>query len=327
MRSSDILSMVVKLLGFPWTIPRKFFVSWQHSTVSANPPSNFILSFSRCFLILGLVCCEVDHEVFIGTWSLPPDPSVLALPDGRPLVLYVPLHVDDGLGITNSPSLYRWFLSTLAKRLHIVDLGPCSKFLSIVILRDRSNRQLWLSSHVYVAELLEEWNLTSCRAVSTPFPANFSSSLSIAPTNALPDVSDVDLLPKYQRLVGCLLYLAIATRPDLPYYAMWLGQIQCEAYTSSFSCRQTRTSLLGWNTDFRPMPWDSFLSGSFFSTRLYAERRLLGCWLGIWLSRSEKYIRIFVLFFGFSCLVVSCEAEIYCPLLNWGWILRNDSCF
>jgi hypothetical protein len=31
-------------------------------------------------------------------------------------------------------------------------------------------------------------------------------------------------LDVHQRLVGCLLYLAIATRPDISYYAMWLGQ-------------------------------------------------------------------------------------------------------
>ena len=51
--------------------------------------------------------CEVDHGVFVGKWVSPPDPSVSMLPNGRPLVLYVPLHVDDGLGITNSSPLYR----------------------------------------------------------------------------------------------------------------------------------------------------------------------------------------------------------------------------
>ena len=83
-------------------------------------------------LDLGMVRCEVDHGMFIGEWSSPPDPSI-AMPSSGPLVLYVPLHVDDGLGITNSPTLYAWFLKVLSHQLHIVDLGPCSKFLLFMI--------------------------------------------------------------------------------------------------------------------------------------------------------------------------------------------------
>ena len=85
---------------------------------------------------LGMVCCEVDHGVFFGKWISPPDLSIAMPTNGAPLVLYVPLHIDDGLAITNSHSLYKWFLVTLAKCLHIVDLGECSKFLSILIIRD-----------------------------------------------------------------------------------------------------------------------------------------------------------------------------------------------
>jgi hypothetical protein len=75
------------------------------------------------------------------------------------LVLYIPIHFDDGLAITNLLPLYHWFLSVLKQTLSIVDLGKCSKFLSIVIIRDRICHQLWLSSHLYVAKLLPEWNL------------------------------------------------------------------------------------------------------------------------------------------------------------------------
>ena len=82
--------------------------------------------------------------------------------DGSPLVLFVLIHVDDGLGITNLNALYSWFLHSLSHRLHIVDLGPCSKFLSIVTIHDRPACRLWLSSHVYVAELLKNWNMSSC---------------------------------------------------------------------------------------------------------------------------------------------------------------------
>ena len=192
----------------------------------------FYVLLMSLLLDLGMVRCEVDHGVFIGIWTSPPDPSI-EMPSSGPLVLYVPLHVDDGLGITNSPSLYAWFLRVLSKRLHIVDLGICSKFLSILIIRDRANRKIWLSSHVYLSELLEEWNLSSCKPSSTPFPSGISP-LSIAPQNSLPDVSDADLVPRYQRLVGCLLYLAISTRPDISYYAMWLGQFNATPTRAHF---------------------------------------------------------------------------------------------
>jgi hypothetical protein len=61
------------------------------------------------------------------------------------------------------------------------------------------------------------------RIASTPFPSNFTASLSSAPANALPDISDVDLIPKYQCLVGCLLYLAIATLMSGPAPYIWIS--------------------------------------------------------------------------------------------------------
>ena len=136
----------------------------------------FYSLFLSLLIELGMTRCEVDHGVFIGTWTTSPDSSVPMPSDGSPLVLYVPLHVDDGLAITNSRLLYVWFLSVLSKRLIIVDIGECSKFLSILIIHDRLNHRLWLSSHVYVLELLDDWNLSSCKPASTPFPSN---SLSI----------------------------------------------------------------------------------------------------------------------------------------------------
>jgi Reverse transcriptase (RNA-dependent DNA polymerase) len=194
----------------------------------------FYILILSLLLELGMIRCEVDHGVFFGEWTSPPDSSIPMPSNGEPLVLYIPLHVDDGLAITNSAPLYAWFLSMLSKRLHIVDLGPCAKFLNILIIRDRPRRCLWLSPHIYISELLEEWNLTVCRSVATPFPSTLPD-LSSAPSNSLPTVTDIDLLPQYQRLVGCLLYLAISTRPDIAYYAMWLGQ---------FNARPTRAHFL-----------------------------------------------------------------------------------
>ena len=188
--------------------------------------------FFSLLISLGMICCEADHEIFFGEWTSPPDPSVTMPINGRPLVLYVPIHVDDSLVITNSLSLYVWFLKMLASCLMIVDLGQCSKFLSILIVHDHPNCCLWLSSHVYIAELLEEWNLKNCQPASTPFPTKLPDSST--PSNALPNVADVDLVPEYQCLVGCLLYLAIVSHPDLSYYTMWLGQFNASPTRSHF---------------------------------------------------------------------------------------------
>ena len=102
----------------------------------------FYILIMSLLLALGMVRCEVDHGVFFGIWTSSPDASVEMPSDGHPLILYVPVHVDDGLAITNSASLYAWFLSVLSQRLHIVDLGPCEKFLNILIIRDRSRHCL-----------------------------------------------------------------------------------------------------------------------------------------------------------------------------------------
>ena len=220
--------------GFPISTPGmslKILVALYGLRQSAYEFYILILSLLLAF---GMVRCEVDHGVFFGEWTSPPDPSISMPLDGSPLVLYIPLHVDDGLGITNSPPLYTWFISVLAKRLHIVDLGPCAKFLNVLIICDRPRRRLWFSPRLYISELLEEWNLSSSRPATTPFPSTLPD-LSSAPPNSLPDISDADLVPQYQRLVGCLLYLAISTRPDIAYYSMWLGQ---------FNARPTRAHFL-----------------------------------------------------------------------------------
>ena len=219
--------------GYPASSPSKVLHILAALYGLRQSAYEFYILIRSLILALGMVRCEMDHGIFMGEWTTAPDLSVVMPADGSPLVLYVPLHVDDGLAITNSPSLYAWFLSSLSVRLQIVDLGPCSKFLNILIIRDRRSRRLWLSSHVYITELLVEWNLASCRTANTPFPSNYSDLPSVSST-ALPSVSDSDLVPLYQRLVGCLLYLAISTRPDLSFYAMWLGQFNATPTRNHF---------------------------------------------------------------------------------------------
>ena len=93
-------------------------------------------------------------------------------------------------------------------------------------------------------------------------------------------MSDADFIPKYQCLVGCLLYLAIATHPDLSYYAMWLGQFDAKPTRAHFLAAKhvlhylagTWTLDLCLGTPFSPAP--SSLNG--FMSKAWVAQMLIG---------------------------------------------------
>jgi len=57
--------------------------------------------------------------------------------NGEPVTLLIPVHVDDGLVVTNSIPLYNWFMTEICKNIEAVNLGPASLYLGIRIIRDR----------------------------------------------------------------------------------------------------------------------------------------------------------------------------------------------
>ena len=183
----------------------------------------FYMLLLRLMVRLGLTRCEVNHAVFSGRWSSPPHPSIPMPSDGADLILIVPVHVDDGLSVTNSIPLYNWFITELCKDIEVVDMGPVSLYLGIRITRDSPNRKLYLSQKAFVTDLLDTWNMTKCYPSSIPLRQNLHE-LPHPPPNSLPDVRDEDIKVNFQRLVGSLIYLAVCTRPDIAYVAMALGQ-------------------------------------------------------------------------------------------------------
>src|ERR1700678_3777691 len=83
-----------------------------------------VLPLSLTLAALGLLQCEDDHAVFIGRWTTHPHISIPLLPSGNSFFLIIPVHVDDGLAITNSLPLYQWFVSEISRSIKLVCLGP-----------------------------------------------------------------------------------------------------------------------------------------------------------------------------------------------------------
>ena len=93
---------------------------------------------------LGLLRCEADHTVFIGRWTTPPQTSIPMPPLGEPLFLIVPIHVNDGLAISNSLPLYTWFVLEISKLIEFVCLGPVlnTRYLGQRIIWDCANKTI-----------------------------------------------------------------------------------------------------------------------------------------------------------------------------------------
>lgn len=79
--------------------------------------------------------------------------------------------------------------------------------------RDRSRRLLTLSQHQFIQDILERFNLADVRPVTTPLDPGARLSKEQAPVNAEERIF-MSKVP-YAELVGALMYLAVATRPDI----------------------------------------------------------------------------------------------------------------
>src|SRR5271168_3802497 len=186
---------------------------------------------------LGLLRCEADHAVFVGRWTIPPHASITLPPSGQPLFLIIPIHVDDGLAISNSLPLYTWFVSEISKSIELISLGPVlnTRYLGQRIIRDRVNKTIRISQSDLILGLLEDWGLHDCKTLNIPLHHNPSALPPCSP-NACGDIPDDKIKVSYQRLVGSLTYLAICTRPDIAYTAMALGQFNAAPTRTHLAC-------------------------------------------------------------------------------------------
>lgn len=143
---------------------------------------------------------------------MPPHPSIPPLPNKMPLVVIIPVHVDDGLIICNSLLLYSWILSELQKSLEIVDMGPVSLYLGICITCNQSQWNLWLSQKSYCIELLHNWNLSNCTVATIPMALK-PYLIDPSPT-LLPDIHNDNVKPLFQKLVGSLIHISCCLYPS-----------------------------------------------------------------------------------------------------------------
>jgi hypothetical protein len=165
-----------------------------------------------------LICRLMDD---LGFKRSEADPAVFFWRQGNDTMVIV-IHVDDCTIAGNSQKLIDDCKAKVKARYAMTDLGPTSWVLGIKITRDLDKRTLGLSQTSYINSILERFNFTDLKPVSTPMDPTIRYSKTQCP-QTLEEKARMKNVP-YREAIGALMYCAVATRPDISFPVALLSQ-------------------------------------------------------------------------------------------------------
>ena len=149
------------------------------------------------------------HVAWCGT--LPGE--VLYKQDNVKVIL--PIHVDDLLIASNSCNTIQKVKSDLTSHFKIHDQGSATSILGIKIECNCPNQSISLSQPSYIESILEQFGMAKCNPTPTLMLENQKLLVSMSPD--MPEQQAEMKAYPYHELIGKLLYLTIATHPDIAY--------------------------------------------------------------------------------------------------------------
>jgi hypothetical protein len=137
------------------------------------------------------------------------DPSLFTL-NMKEDKAYLLVYVDDILVASKSREMIESIKEKLFKSFEGRDLGEIKSFLGMNITRDKERSSLKIDQTGLAESIIQQFGLEEGKTRSTPF----GTSARLTATEG--DPLNTEKYP-YSTLVGKLMYLAVATRPDLAY--------------------------------------------------------------------------------------------------------------
>lgn len=134
------------------------------------------------------------------------------------LYTIVALYVDDFFIFYNDKENLTKLKQCLSAEFKIKDLGSAKQCLGVRIMHDKRKGIITMDQESYINQVLQRFNMTDCKSVSTPMDSN----ICFDDSDNNSDLCDKTI--PYQRLIGSLMYLAVLTRPDIAYTVSFLSQ-------------------------------------------------------------------------------------------------------
>ena len=140
------------------------------------------------------------------------DPCVYGKDMRTERAIVIGIFVDDVVVTSPLPSIIDQFKKDLQMHFEITDNSEISGVLGINVNYNRAECRIRLTQTGYAASVLERFGMEDSKPVSTPLVPNTTLSKTDEDGKSVP--SDKAW---YASVVGSLMYLAVATRPDLSY--------------------------------------------------------------------------------------------------------------
>lgn len=157
----------------------------------------------------------------LGFLQSPADSNVFLLVDGS-LFVILALYVDDCVLLSNITEQLENVKAMLCQEFEMTDQGDLQFCLGIQILRHQAVETITLHQTKYLKEILKRFNLLDSRPVATPSAVGERVTTEQSPQTKL-ELEDTSAVP-YAEVVGCLIFLANWTRPDISYSISMVSQ-------------------------------------------------------------------------------------------------------
>jgi hypothetical protein len=127
------------------------------------------------------------------------------------------VHVDDIFAAASSTSEMESFKAQLQSKWEISDLGPAKFTLGIAISRNCPSHSISISQTAYINCLIDHFDVCDARSVDMPMVTSLQLRRPDPSAPKPPEVVKWHLQTPYRELVGSLMYLAVATRPNIAF--------------------------------------------------------------------------------------------------------------
>ena len=149
------------------------------------------------------------------------DPGVFYIRIGEH-ILILAVHVDDCMFTGSCSKLIARYKQELNACYALTDLGPIHWLLGIKITRDRAARTISLSQSSFIDSILSRFSLADAKPYGSPMIPGAIYSKKSAPSN--PEEAARMKRTPYRQAVGSLMYVAVATRPDITFAVSMLSR-------------------------------------------------------------------------------------------------------